>query len=148
VTVKHYEKARISGKAALWAEATIANDGVTAARLMQENPREIVLGLLAVPGEWRKWSDVATRGLIPTASPMTNLYEVCKLLKNIERELLVFGNADPAVMAMHDKVSELADSAIEVFGETYKAVHRKIDALGPDIAEAVMPGWELQPECL
>jgi hypothetical protein len=148
MTSEIIEPSELSGKAALWTTAMVAGDKISASELMRQHAREIALGILAVPGEWEKWEDVATRGLFPTHAPSAKLFEAYKLLLEAKDELLVFGNADQAAMAVHDEVAEILTPVAEIFGAAYKATNRNVHLLGTDIAKAALPQWEVQPEIL
>ena len=87
------EQPKVSGQAALWAEAMTQNDGIAAAKLMQDNAREIASDFLAAPREWKKWRDVVIRGLVPTAGPTDKLFEVNRLLMQVDREMPSLGSA-------------------------------------------------------
>ena len=66
----------------------------------------------------------------------------------VDREMSIFGSADPTLTVLRDQVAELGRIATQAFGEAYKATNRKLDTLGPEIAKKVMPDWKLQPEIL
>jgi hypothetical protein len=142
------ERTELSGTAALWATATVGGDTTTASELMQHHAHEIALGILAVPGEWEKWEDVAKRSLIPTLAPCAKLFDALELLMEAKNELLVFGNADQAAMAVHDEVAEILTPVAKICGEAYKAINRNVHLLGPDIAKTMLLEWEVQPELL
>ena len=97
----------LSRAAALWTEAMSKRDAAAAAQLIKENPHETARGLLADPEVWRRWEDVARRALVPTENCASQLFVAWPLIKQVEEDLLVFGNADPVVFALYERVAEL-----------------------------------------
>ena len=136
--------AKLTGAAADWVNAMIADDHATAEAIAADHGREVWLGLHEVPSEFRKWRWIAIRTLVPTGGPSLKLQDVCGLLSMVEEDLLVDGGeADAGAAALRVKVTELLGVAIALADEAFEEAHRKCRLLGSDTAEWAWSGYDV-----
>ena len=125
---------QLSRAASVWAMLQL--EAGNADQRIKENPHETARGSLADPEFWRRLENVARRASIPTADPVHKLWWAHQFAEHGEKDLLVFGDADPVVFAFYERVRELRAN-LELSVEDLAAeTRRMVDFL------------ELQPEVL
>ena len=127
------KRAKVSGKAALWARAMIEGGRVAAATLLEDHDREIQLGLRNVPEEWEKWEFPLMSCLIPTLEPEGKLAEVVDVLAEVEEELRAVVSQDPGIRALSAQVARLHEAARLVLEDARGVTRARLDLLQPAI---------------
>ena len=101
--------------------------------------------LLADPTEWEKWRDLATRGLVPTMAAAAKLFDVLKLMMELQNGLLVWGSADYTAIALHEKVSELLAALTDVFAEATRTRTGRCTCWGRMLPRRFSPASRCSP---
>ena len=123
------KRAKLSGKAALWARAMIEGDRVTAPFSLRTMAARFRLGLRKVPEEWEKWEFPLMWCLIPTLEPEGKLAEVVDVLAEVEEELRAVVRQDPGLRALSAQVARLHEAARFVLEDARGVTRARLDFL-------------------